>query len=153
MEHNDYTFPQANDFEKVINVMSIESPQMIKDRKHIAHILGDVSDRQVTYYVSACVYLGFITPQREFTDYGLRVLAMPRTEKIVEMARRVISDPIFGYVYFMQKLIGARLERDEIIVLMKEHTVLTEELYKRRAQTVASWTDWINDNFTDFQPE
>ena len=57
MEHNDYTFPQANDFEKVINVMSIESPQMIKDRKHIAHILGDVTDRQVTYYVSACVYL------------------------------------------------------------------------------------------------
>ena len=78
---------------------------------------------------------------------------MPRTEKIVEMARRVISDPIFGYVYFMQKLVGARLERDEIIVLMKEHTVLTEELYKRRAQTVVSWTDWINDNFTDFQPE
>ena len=57
MEHNDYTFPQANDFEKVINVMSIESPQMRKDRKDIAHILGDVTDRQVTYYVSACVYL------------------------------------------------------------------------------------------------
>ena len=50
----------------------------------------------------------------------------------------------------MQKLVGARLERDEILVLMKEHTALTEELYKRRAQTVVSWTDWINDNFTDF---
>lgn len=150
MEVNDYTFPQANDLEKVITVMSIESPELVKDRGHIAHILGDVTDRQVTYYVSACVYLGFVTPKREFTPYGLKVLAMPRTEKIVEMARRIISDPIFGYVFFMQRMIGVPLEREDIIELMKQHTVLTEELYKRRAQTVVKWVNWIDANFPDF---
>lgn len=150
MEGNDYTFPQANDLEKVITVMSIESPELIKDRRHIAHILGDVTDRQVTYYVSACVYLGFVTPKREFTPYGLKVLSMPRTEKIVEMARRIICDPIFGYVFFMQRMIGVPLEREDIIELMKQNTVLTEELYKRRAQTVVKWVDWIDANFPDF---
>ena len=101
MEDNNYTFPQANDLEKVITVMSIARADLIRDRVHIAHILGDVSDRQVTYYVSACVYLGFITPTREFTEYGLEVLAMPRSEKNDEIARRIISDHIFGYVFFM----------------------------------------------------
>lgn len=151
MEDNNYTFPQANDLEKVITVMSIARADLIRDRVHIAHILGDVSDRQVTYYVSACVYLGFITPTREFTEYGLEVLAMPRSEKIVEIARRIISDSIFGYVFFMQRLLGIKLEREDIIDLMKKHTILTEELYKRRAQTVVKWVEWINLNFPDVE--
>lgn len=151
MEDNSYTFPQANDLEKVITVMSIARADLIRDRVHIAHILGDVSDRQVTYYVSACVYLGFVTSNREFTDYGLEVLSMPRSEKIVEIARRIISDPIFGYVFFMQRLLGVRLEREDIIDLMKKHTALTEELYKRRAQTVVKWVEWIDSNFPDIE--
>lgn len=151
MEDNNYTFPQANDLEKVITVMSIARADLIRDRVHIAHILGDVSDRQVTYYVSACVYLGFITSTREFTEYGLEVLAMPRSEKIVEIARRIISDSIFGYVFFMQRLLGIKLEREDIIDLMKKHTILTEELYKRRAQTVVKWVEWINLNFPDVE--
>ena len=151
MEDNNYTFPQANDLEKVINVMSIEEPSLIKDRTHIAHILGDVSDRQITYYVSACVYLGFITPTRDFTSYGLRVLSLHRSEKTVEIARRIISDPIFGQVFFLQRMIGAPLERDDIISIMKQHTLLTEELYKRRAQTVVSWVEWIDQKFPDFR--
>lgn len=151
MEDNSYTFPQANDLEKVITVMSIARADLIRDRVHIAHILGDVSDRQVTYYVSACVYLGFVTSNREFTDYGLEVLSMPRSEKIVEIARRIISDPIFGYVFFMQRLLGVRLEREDIIDLMKKHTALTEELYKRRAQTVVKWVEWIDANFPDIE--
>lgn len=151
MEDNSYTFPQANDLEKVITVMSIARAELIRDRVHIAHILGDVSDRQVTYYVSACVYLGFVTSNREFTDYGLEVLSMPRSEKIVEIARRIISDPIFGYVFFMQRLLGVRLEREDIIDLMKKHTALTEELYKRRAQTVVKWVEWIDSNFPDIE--
>ena len=151
MEDNNYTFPQANDLEKVITVMSIARADLIRDRVHIAHILGDVSDRQVTYYVSACVYLGFITPTREFTEYGLEVLAMPRSEKIVEIARRIISDSIFGYVFFMQRLLGIKLEREDIIDLMKKHTVLTEQLYIRRAQTVVKWVEWIDSNFPDVE--
>lgn len=151
MEDNSYTFPQANDLEKVITVMSIARADLIRDRVHIAHILGDVSDRQVTYYVSACVYLGFVTSNREFTDYGLEVLSMPRSEKIVEIARRIIGDPIFGYVFFMQRLLGVRLEREDIIDLMKKHTALTEELYKRRAQTVVKWVEWIDSNFPDIE--
>lgn len=151
MEDNSYTFPQANDLEKVITVMSIARADLIRDRVHIAHILGDVSDRQVTYYVSACVYLGFITPNREFTEYGREVLSMPRSEKIVEIVRRIISDPIFGYVFFMQRLLGVKLEREDIIDLMKKHTVLTEQLYKRRAQTVVKWVEWIDSNFPDVE--
>ena len=109
------------------------------------------TDRQVTYYVSACVYLGFITPNREFTEYGREVLSMPRSEKIVEIVRRIISDPIFGYVFFMQRLLGVKLEREDIIDLMKKHTVLTEQLYKRRAQTVVKWVEWIDSNFPDVE--
>lgn len=151
MEDNKYSFPQANDLEKVITVMSIEDSRRVKDRGYLAHILGDVSDRQVTYYVSACVYLGYITTVRDFTPEGLKVLALHYSEKVVEIARRIISDPVFGHVFFMQRMIGAPLEREDIITIMKQHTVLTEELYKRRAQTVVSWVDWIDRYFPDYK--
>ena len=44
-------------------------------------------------------------------------------------------------------------EREDIIELMKQHTVLTEELYKRRAQTVVKWVNWIDVNFPDFREQ
>ena len=72
---------------------------------------------------------------------------MQFSEKIVEIARRIISDSIFGYVFFMQRLLGIKLERESIIDLMKKHTVLTEQLYIRRAQTVVKWVEWIDSNF------
>lgn len=76
---------------------------------------------------------------------------LPLRKKIVEIARRIISDSIFGYVFFMQRLLGIKLEREDIIDLMKKHTILTEELYKRRAQTVVKWVEWINLNFPDVE--
>ena len=43
------------------------------------------------------------------------------------------------------------IEREDIIDLMKKHTVLTEQLYKRRAQTVVKWVEWIDSNFPDVE--
>jgi len=151
MEDNNYTFPQANDLEKVITIMSIEDPSLIKNRFHIAHIIGDLTERQVDYYVSACVYLGFITPDRDFTPYGKQVLSLQHSEKVVEIARRIISDPIFGSVFFTQRLIGAPLDRCDIIEIMKRHTNLTDTVYERRAQTVARWVEWIDQEFPDYR--
>ena len=151
MEENKSTFPQANDLDKVITIMSIEEPCLIKNRMHLSHILGDVTGRQVDYYVSACIYLGFITPDRSFTPYGLEVLSLQHSEKIVEIARRIISDSVFGGVYFTQRMIGAPLDRDEIISLMKAHISLTDSLYNRRAQTVVRWVEWIDRTFPDYR--
>ncbi len=131
--------------------MSIEDPNLVKNRSHIAHIIGDLTDRQVDYYVSACVYLGFLTPDRSFTHYGLEILSLQHSEKVVEIARRIVSDPIFGGVFFTQRMIGAPLDRGDIIGLMKKHTRLAEAVYNRRAQTVASWVEWIDRTFPDFR--
>lgn len=150
MEGYNYAFPQANDLEKVVTIMSIGDQLLIKNKVQLAHVLGVLSRRQVDYYVSACIYLGFITPSREFTPYGLRVLSLPRSEKIVEIARRIISNPVFGTVYFLQRLAGTPLEKIEVVGIMKEHVDLTEVVYKRRAQTVMSWVEWINRVFPDY---
>jgi hypothetical protein len=81
----------------------------------------------------------------------LEVLALHHTEKVVEIARRIVRDQVFGSVYFTQRMIGAPLERDEIIGIMKMHTKLTDEVYNRRAQTVARWVEWIDNVFHDFR--
>lgn len=151
MEENNYTFPQANDLDNVVTIMSIDDPILVKKKGHVSHILGDITERQVDYYVSACVYLGFLLPDRSFTPYGMEVLSLPHTEKIVEIARRIVSDFVFGSVYFTQRMIGAPLDKNDVIDIMKLHTKLSDSVYERRAQTVIRWVEWIDRVFPDFR--
>ena len=57
----------------------------------------------------------------------------------------IVSDKVFGNVYFSQKMYGMKLSTDEIIEVMKAQGVSfdSEEIYKRRAQSVSSWLAWI----------
>lgn len=149
MGDNKTTFPQADHFEKVIRIMSVDSAYEIKDREHMSEILGGITSRQVQYYLSACEYLGLITSDRTFTAIGEKILVLPYAKKVIQLARVLISDPIFGSVYLAEKKFRYKFDSEEIISVMRAHSSMSEPLYKRRAQTVSSWVKWLNDVFND----
>lgn len=140
-------FPQANDFGKIIAIVNVDDDTKLKDYSGMGVYLGDISSRQVDYYISACVYLNIINKDKEFTEIGQRLRNLYGIEQKAELARVIVSDEIFGSVYFRQKMLGVKLEREDIIEIMKQYVVFdSEPMYARRASTVISWIKWILNN-------
>lgn len=145
---NDYDapFPQANDFEKVMMVINVDKPEKLKDYNYMSVYLEDISDRQVDYYITACTYLGLINKNKEFSKLGESLRSKVGIEQMAELSRIICSDEVFGYVYFKQKFIGAELDKEEIIEIMKERVSFNSEaMYVRRASTIMSWIRWIKE--------
>ena len=141
----DIPFPQANDFEKVITILNVDETDKLGDKKYLSTQLDMITDRQVQYYMSACAYLGLISKEKKFTKIANELRTMNSSEQTIELARLIVSDKVFGNAYFAQKMYNMKLSTDEIIELMKTQGVSfdSEEMYKRRAQTVSSWLGWI----------
>lgn len=147
MSNYNAPFPQANDFEKVIKILNIDNPLKLKDYTAMGVYLGDISSRQVDYYLAACVFLGILDDNKEFTELGVQLRNMGSTEQMAELARILISDKIFGKVYFQQKILGFELDKNDVIDIMKDNVKFDcEPMYVRRASTVMSWIRWINKN-------
>ena len=109
-------------------------------------ILGDITPRQVQYYISAAQYLDIITIKKEFTEFGLLLRDAHETDKQILLSQRIVSKNIFGTVYFTQKVLGTKLSREEIVDIMKKENLFSsDEMYTRRSQTVLKWIEWINE--------
>lgn len=141
----DVSFPQANDFDKIIRILNVDDAERLGDKKYLSLQLDMITDRQVQYYVSACAYLGLISKEKRFTTIANELREMNSSEQTIEMARLIVSNEVFGTAYFTQKMFDVKLTTDDIIELMKTKGVVFEsdEMYKRRAQTVTGWLGWI----------
>ncbi len=141
-------FPQADDFNKIISIVNMENVINFKDKDKIRHVIGDLTDRQIQYYLSACMYLGVIDEFKEITELGRKIRTMTIVDQEIELAKCIISNDVFGYVFFLQKKLNIKLTRDEIIDIMKQYVSFeSEEVYKRRAQTIIKWLEWIKITF------
>ena len=143
-------FPQADDFNKVISLLNIEDESNLKNKNKISLLFDGIADRQVQYYLSACMYLGFVDEKKEFTLLGKKLRNLSRAEQEIELAQIMISHDVFGHVYFLEKRLGTKLDRSDVIELLKTYVSFeSEEMYKRRSQTIIKWIEWINDKFND----
>ena len=143
-------FPQADDFNKVVRLLNIEDENCLKNKHKISMILDGIADRQVQYYLSACMYLDLVNGKKEFTSIAKRLRNLSRTEQEIELAQLIISHDIFGHVYFLEKRLGTKLNRTDVIDLLKTYVQFeSEEIYKRRSQTIIQWIEWINNKFND----
>lgn len=146
-DKNTLSFPQADNFEKVLSIVNIDDEKHLKNNDFLGTILGSVTNRQVLYYVSACKYLGLISKNRTFTTLGHNIRQMKGNIQNAELSRLIVSDPIFGTVYFQQKFFGLYFDKFDIVNVMKKYIQLnTDKMYDRRASTVSSWIKWVYDH-------
>lgn len=145
-------FPQADDFEKIITILNISNESLLSDFDSMSSILGGITTRQVSYYLSAAMYLGIITGignNKMFTDDGNRLRACNSSLQKAELISIILNDPVFRKIYVYQMMYGER-EISDVEELIKEyHPECTEQVCHRRAQTVLSWVKWIIDEIKD----
>ena len=108
-------------------------------------VLGDISARQVRYYVYAAQYLGLLAKNKNFTPLGIQIRNSNLFEQRIMLAQKIMMFPVFSEVYFTELVLGVKLEKPEVVEIMKKHIHLSTDLmYRRRSQTVMRWIEWIN---------
>jgi len=148
--NNNFPFPQADDMNKIVILLNLDDENLLSDSAFLGRFLGDISERQVSYYTSAMKYLGLITVERKYTPHAIYMRELSTFNQNIELAKLLLRDPVLAKVYLMEKAIETKLDRDDVVEVMREYVELgSENMYQRRSQTVMSWISWLNINFND----
>lgn len=151
-------FPQANSFDRIINLCELLHHS---DSDELSH--DDITEnykfagRQTQYYASAGMYLGLIDKEREnaakytLSDRGKKILEKTYRERQLGFAESILEHSIFSSSLSLYLQKAELPSKDEIVEIMKstnlskggENTVYADSTYRRRAQTVRAWIEWI----------
>ncbi|KAA6323315.1 hypothetical protein EZS27_027232 [termite gut metagenome] len=145
-------FPQADSFERVINLCELLKQRSFISKEDITQNY-DFDHRQTDYYSNAGKYLGLIENGREnnqvgctLTKVGLRIFSLPIVERQLEFVKLILSHGAFRDTLKLYFDKGDTPSKDEVVEIMKSsklHKVDSEQTYKRRASTIISWINWI----------
>jgi len=146
------TFPQADRFERVINLCELLHQQEM-DREGIAHNYDFVL-RQANYYTDAAIYLGLIekddrqqTVCYRLTREGKRILGLNHKQRQLAYCKCILSNPVFNVL--MQRWLENPHKpptNEEIVTVMRSSNIpaiRAASTYGRRATTVKCWLDWM----------
>ncbi len=145
---NNIPFPQADDFNKIIAIVNISKKEDLNNNELIKIILGEISDRQVNYYISAASFLGIIAIEKRkriFTEFGIYLRQINSVLQEVELISAILSLPVFGKVFVLKKMIGEQNVNDIASLIKEIYPNYSDAICNRRAQTVLKWVEWILD--------
>lgn len=145
-------FPQADSFERVINLCELLRQRGFLSKEDITQNY-DFDHRQTDYYSNAGKYLGLIENVREnnqtgctLTKAGLRIFSMPIVERQLEFVKLILSHEVFKKTLKLYLDRGNAPSKNEVVEIMKSsklYNIDSDVTYGRRASTVTSWTNWI----------
>lgn len=150
-EPDDIPFPQADDFERVINLC-----ELLDEHQQLSR--GEVTDnyafnaRQTNYYVDAARYLGLVEKNRDdgevtygLSSYGLRVLRMPYRQRQLELCKDILQHRAFYLTFQQSQQVGAVPRKQQIMENLDASTSdkMSETTLGRRSSTVRGWVEWI----------
>ncbi len=132
--------PQANDLDKVIDVMTYIYYHPNSSYQQIADFIGFTA-RQAKYYADACIYLDLVKPDLKPTAICEDIfLNTPQyiTERVYE---RIITDDLMGQVfaraYVMPESDLDTLAKDLVTYYHPE--VASSSTFERRTHNILLW--------------
>ena len=151
LEEPKLQFPQANSFERVIDLLSILADHDLSRDETTARY--EFNERQTNYYSDACRYLGLVekyvdqnSVMYKLTPLARKIMSKRHKEKILELIRIIFTRPIFYYA-FRAVLVGASIPSDDKLVDIfsrnKPAIAINEPTVRRRISTVKSWLEWF----------
>ena len=147
-------FPQADSFERVINLCELLQQKHFITKEEITQNY-DFDARQTDYYSNAGKYLGLIDTGRDeltgqtgcfLTKKGKQVFTLNIIDRQKEFVKLIVSHKAFKETLKLHLDNGEIPEKGTIVEIMKRfkvHNVSSDTTYFRRASTIIGWTNWI----------
>lgn len=136
-------FPQANDFGKVLAMLSLMSTSG-RSRKVELSLEFDITSRQIDYYYAVLRWMKLCTDAHGeivLTPLGLEISRMPHIAKMQALAKIVFSEPVFR-----ESLRGTPPDAGN---KLWNRWGVNENTRTRRLGTVLSWINFFTKAATD----
>lgn len=150
-EPMDIPYPQADDLDKVIDI--VKNIRVGYDNKFDIASYFDFDDRQGDYYANAAIYLGLLKRKDSkfsLTDLGLKLVNCSERRKrnqivLEQMLKRPTFNESISYLANNEFDVDS-INKNQIVSIIKRHTDYIESTSSRRASTVKAWLRWIDKN-------
>jgi hypothetical protein len=144
------TFPQADSFERILDLVSILSGKSLtRDEVTLKY---EFDPRQTNYYVTACEYLGLIergnnaNNEREYklSCTAQEIMKKRYKQKYLSLVQKVLEKPIFHEIFGLTIKSGEIPDKQKIFHIMENSNLsINRTTINRRLSTVRSWIEWI----------
>lgn len=153
-------FPQANSFERIINLCELLNQKEFITKEEITQNY-DFDERQTDYYSNGGKYLGLVETGRDaltvqaccfLTTKGKQLFNLNLIQRKKEFVKLIISHSAFrrSLELYLEK--GEMPAKDEIVEIMKQsklYNVVSESTFVRRSSTIIGWINWIIDQLEE----
>ena len=144
-------FPQADTFERVINICELLNDQDLSRNEVTERYAFDA--RQTNYYTDAARYLGLIEKGREnggplyrLSDKGRKILNMGYKQRQLAFCACILAHKAFSDTLKKYFETGVMPSKNVVVEIMKKsnlHNVGSDSTYERRSSTIKGWVNWI----------
>ncbi|REC50441.1 transcriptional regulator [Chryseobacterium piscium] len=147
-------FPQANNFERVINLCELLKQKEFITKEEITSNY-DFDARQTDYYINAGKYLGVLQIGRDpgtnqigcfLTNKGKQIFNINIVDRQKEFVKIIVAHSAFKKTLELYFELGEMPSKNEIIDIMKSsnlYNIDSDSTYFRRASTIIGWINWI----------
>ncbi|KYN75806.1 hypothetical protein A0J52_17695 [Clostridium sporogenes] len=147
-------FPQANSFNRVINLCELLYENNTLTRDEITNNY-DFDTRQTNYYTDAGRYLGLINKKRQnktiryyLTERGKSIFIKNIKSRNLMFVKWILEHKPFYFTFKKSLDIYGLPSKDEIIKIMRNanlYKVESSSTFYRRSSTISGWINWILD--------
>ncbi len=141
-------FPQANSFERVINLCELLNKNELTDDEITENY--DFNARQTGYYTRAAMYLNLVQKSNSgkysITDFGKKILNLGFKQRQLSYCKCILSHKVFADTlkkYFERGEIPSIKEIFQIMEKSALYKIESTNTYERRASTIKQWISWI----------
>ena len=146
------SFPQANRFERVINLCELLNSQEMDRDQVTEEYAFDI--RQANYYTDAARYLGLLEkrhgngrkPVYSLSTQGKHIMNMNYKQRQLEFCKAILQHRVFNEVFSLCMTVGSLPDADMIVSIMKKcdlYNVGSMNTYIRRSSTIGGWLNWM----------
>ena len=150
-EPHDIPFPQADKFERVVNLCELANFHELSRKYITEHYDFDV--RQTNYYADAGRYLGILEKIKEdsrtfykITTKGKHILELNFKQRQLEYCNCILSHRAFNESLKLYFKYGTMPSSEQVVNIMGQsglYNVESKNTFTRRSSTIKSWLNWI----------
>lgn len=144
------TFPQANSFERVLDLLSVlfEEP-LTHDEVTLKY---EFDPRQTNYYITACAYLGLVERTNNdneehvytLSENAKHIMNLKTKPKYLALIKLILEKPVFYKAFEVIINSGEVPEAEQVIkIMLQAHLSINQTTIERRSSTVRGWLEWI----------